>query len=289
MRIVAAASAFPRHHYTQKALGKALLAHWADRLPDPRKLELLHSNVGVEGRFLALPIEAYPELTWGEANNAWIKHAEELGMTAICRALAHAGLANSELGAFYFVSVTGISSPSIDARLINRMKLSPNIRRVPIFGLGCVAGAAGIARAADYVRAWPDQFAVLLSVELCSLTLQRDDFSVANLISTRIVRRRGGGGYCGRRRMRASGAGDRGHTIGVLSGYAGCDGLGHFRKGVQGCLVARSAGRDCTQRGARRRYIACAARVDAGRHWLLDSAHGRTENIARHAAGFGDR
>jgi alkylresorcinol/alkylpyrone synthase len=72
----------------------------------------------------------------------------------------------------------------MDARLINRMKLSPNIKRVPIFGLGCVAGAAGIARAADYVRAWPDQFAVLLSVELCSLTLQRDDFSVANLIST---------------------------------------------------------------------------------------------------------
>ena len=111
------------------------------------------------------------------------------------------GLANSDLGAFYFISVTGISSPSIDARLINRMKLSPNIRRVPIFGLGCVAGAAGIARAADYVRAYPDQFAVLLSVELCSLTLQRDDFSVANLISTGLVRRRRGGRDRGGRRM----------------------------------------------------------------------------------------
>jgi alkylresorcinol/alkylpyrone synthase len=184
MRIAATASAFPRHHYTQKQLANALLSHWADKLPDPRKLELLHSNVGVEGRFLALPLEAYADLTWGEANNAWIRNAEELGMTAICRALARAGLANSDLGAFYFVSVTGISSPSIDAHLINRMKLSPHIRRVPIFGLGCVAGAAGIARAADYVRAYPDQVAVLLSVELCSLTLQRDDFSIANLIST---------------------------------------------------------------------------------------------------------
>jgi alkylresorcinol/alkylpyrone synthase len=83
----------------------------------------------------------------------------------------------------FFVSVTGISSPSIDARLVNRMKLSPHIKRNPIFGLGCVAGAAGIARAADYVRAYPDQVAVLLSVELCSLTWQRDDMSVANLIS----------------------------------------------------------------------------------------------------------
>jgi alkylresorcinol/alkylpyrone synthase len=175
MRVVASANAFPNHQYTQKELGKALLKHWADKLPDSRKLELLHSNVGVDGRFLALPIEAYPDLTWTEANNAWIRNAEELGMTAICRALARAGLANGDLGAFYFVSVTGICSPSMDARLINRMKLSPSIRRVPIFGLGCVAGAAGIARAADYVRAYPDQFAVLLSVELCSLTLQRDE------------------------------------------------------------------------------------------------------------------
>lgn len=80
--------------------------------------------------------------------------------------------------------MTGISSPSIDALLINRMGLSRNIRRVPIFGLGCVAGAAAISRAADYVRAHPDQIAVVLSVELCSLTLQREDLSMANLISS---------------------------------------------------------------------------------------------------------
>jgi alkylresorcinol/alkylpyrone synthase len=88
------------------------------------------------------------------------------------------------LGALFFTSVTGISSPSIDALLINRMGLPVNIRRVPIFGLGCVAGAAGIARAADYVRAYPRQAAALVSVELCSLTIQRDDLSVANLISS---------------------------------------------------------------------------------------------------------
>jgi alkylresorcinol/alkylpyrone synthase len=72
----------------------------------------------------------------------------------------------------------------VDALLVNRMRLSPQIKRNPIFGLGCVAGAAGLARAADYVRAYPDQVAVVLSVELCSLTWQRDDFTVANLIAT---------------------------------------------------------------------------------------------------------
>jgi alkylresorcinol/alkylpyrone synthase len=83
-----------------------------------------------------------------------------------------------------FTTVTGIASPSIDALLINRVGLPPNIRRTPIFGLGCVAGAAGIARAADYVRAYPSQVAALVSVELCSLTLQREDLSMANLISS---------------------------------------------------------------------------------------------------------
>jgi alkylresorcinol/alkylpyrone synthase len=129
-------------------------------------------------------MESYPGLaTWGQANEVWIRTAEELGHQAICQALTRAGLGAPDIGALFFVSITGISSPSIDARLVNRTGLSPNIRRIPIFGLGCVGGAAGIARAADYVRAYPRQVAVLLSVELCSLTWQRDDLSMANLIS----------------------------------------------------------------------------------------------------------
>jgi alkylresorcinol/alkylpyrone synthase len=84
----------------------------------------------------------------------------------------------------FFVSVTGIATPSIDALLVNRLGLRADLKRTPIFGLGCVGGAAGVARAADYLRAFPDQVAVLLSVELCSLTLQREDFSIANLIAS---------------------------------------------------------------------------------------------------------
>src|SRR5882724_11632807 len=182
MRILAAASAFPAHHYCQTQLVEAFVRHWGDRLPDARKLELLHANVGVEGRFLSLPIDDYPGLTFGQANNVWIETAQQLGQIAVGQALQLAGLKPADPGAFFFVSVTGVSSPSIEALLVNRMGLSPNIKRIPIFGLGCVAGAAGLARAADYVRAFPDQIAVLLSVELCSLTWRRDDLSIANLI-----------------------------------------------------------------------------------------------------------
>src|SRR6202030_1677061 len=118
------------------------------------------------------------------ANNHWIEVAQELGQKALCCALTRAGFAPSELGALFFVSITGISSPSIDARLINRMSLPVNIKRVPIFGLACVAGAAGSARAADYVLAYPKQVAAVLAVELCSLTLQQGALSVAHLISS---------------------------------------------------------------------------------------------------------
>src|SRR5436190_20718524 len=185
MKIASAASAFPKHYYPQKFLMQKLQQYWGDRLRNPQMLERLHRNVTVNGRHLAIPPDQYFELdTWGKANDVWIAVAQELGEQALCRALHHAGLEPNELGALFFTSVTGISSPSIDALLINRMGLSPNVRRIPMFGLGCVAGAAGIARAADYVRAYPDQIAVILAVELCSLTLQREDMSMANLISS---------------------------------------------------------------------------------------------------------
>jgi alkylresorcinol/alkylpyrone synthase len=185
MKIAAAATAFPKHYYPQPVLLAALKQHWAGKIPDMRLLDRLYASMGVEGRHLALPLASYLDLdTWGKANDAWIEAAMETGQKAICRALTQAGLAPQDPGALFFISITGIASPSIDARLIDRMGLTRNLRRTPIFGLGCVGGAAGIARAADYVRAYPDQTAIILAAEFCSLTLQRNDLSVANLISS---------------------------------------------------------------------------------------------------------
>jgi alkylresorcinol/alkylpyrone synthase len=185
MKIASAASAFPKHYYTQKVLLERLQDYWGAQLKNPLLLARLHKNVTVDGRYLAIPAEQYMDIkTWGEANDIWIRVAQELGEQALCRALQNAGLETSDIGCLLFTTVTGVASPSIDGMLINRMGLPKNIRRTPIFGLGCVAGAAGIARASDYVRAYPKQAAALVSVELCSLTLQREDLSVANLISS---------------------------------------------------------------------------------------------------------
>lgn len=185
MRIIGAASAFPKHYYPQRVLTEALSTHWADRLPNAAMLRRLHANAAVEGRYLARPIRDYYSMrTFGDFNDTWIEMAEQLGGQALCRAMTQADISRGEIGALFFVSVTGVASPSIDARLINRLKLAPDTKRIPIFGLGCVAGAAGIARAADYVKAYPAQVAALISVELCSLTLQSEDLTVANLISS---------------------------------------------------------------------------------------------------------
>lgn len=184
MRIASAATALPEHRFSQSQISEALLDRWQHKLPEPRLLSRLHANCGVDFRHFVLPLEAYPALdSFTATNNAWITNAVSLSECAIRRALTPLGLTAADISAIFFASVTGIASPTVDARLINRLPFPTSVKRTPIFGLGCVAGAAGIARAADYVRAFPNQIALLLSVELCSLTWQDDDQSVANLIS----------------------------------------------------------------------------------------------------------
>jgi alkylresorcinol/alkylpyrone synthase len=185
VRIAAVGKALPPHYYDQETLLAALRRRWSDRYFNPERLERLHQNVLVGGRHLALPIPEYDGLTtWGKANDAWIRVAQEVGGEAVLDALGRAGLSPADVDALIFVTVTGVATPSVDARLMNRLGLPPRVKRMPIFGLGCVAGAAGIARAADYVRGFPDHVAVLLSVELCSLTLQPEDLSIPNLIAS---------------------------------------------------------------------------------------------------------
>jgi len=185
VQIAAVGRAFPPNHYDQDTLIAAFRREWGSRHYNLDRIEQLHRNVLVGGRHLALPLEAYSGLeTWGQANDAWLRVALDVGERAVRAALDSAGIGTADVDALLFVTVTGISTPSLDARLMNRLKLPARVRRMPIFGLGCLAGAAGVARAADYVRAYPDHVAVLLSVELCSLTLQREDLSIPNLIAT---------------------------------------------------------------------------------------------------------
>ncbi|MCA9795464.1 MAG: type III polyketide synthase, partial [Candidatus Eremiobacteraeota bacterium] len=175
----------PPHYYSQEELIDALKEFWAGRVFNLERLEQFHRNVLVEGRHLALAREQYRELKgFGDRNTAWIEVATELSTQVVGRLLEGSGCSPEQLALFAFTTVTGLAVPSIEARLMNRLPLPRSLRRMPLFGLGCLAGAAGVARAADSLAAYPDKAAIMLAVELCSLTLQAEDFSIANLVAS---------------------------------------------------------------------------------------------------------
>lgn len=174
-----------------------------------------HASAGVRNRHLTLPLERYGAISgFGEANDAFIDGAVDYGAEAVGSALREAGLQASDVDLFVATSVTGVAVPSVDARLAGALGMRPDVKRLPVFGLGCVAGAAGLARVHDYLLAWPDHVAVLLSVELCSLTWQRTDRSPANLVASALF---GDGAAAvvatGRARGDGAGAGAGGPSI----------------------------------------------------------------------------
>src|SRR5262245_11150965 len=184
--IVSATTGFPKHYYPQDTLLTAAQQEWRKKRASILKpLEQIYTNVKVKGRYLAWPLERYKKpTTFEERNNAYIETALELGEQTICALLDEVHMRPQEIDQLTIVSTTGIAVPALDARLMNRIPFSRGTKRLPLFGLGCLGGPAGIARTADYLQGHPDEAVILFAVELCSLTIQRDDLSMANLVAS---------------------------------------------------------------------------------------------------------
>jgi alkylresorcinol/alkylpyrone synthase len=183
--IKAVRTAFPVSRYPQAEFTRTIGELCELDPPQRALLKRLHQNSGVETRHAVLPLDQYAGLGGlRPTNERYIEEAVELGAEAMTRALKAADLVAEDVDLLIITSVTGVAVPSLDARLIPRLGLRRNVKRLPIFGLGCVAGAAGLGRLHDYLLGWPGHTAALVAVELCTLSWPRSNVTPADLVAS---------------------------------------------------------------------------------------------------------
>jgi alkylresorcinol/alkylpyrone synthase len=185
-RLLSLATAVPPH-----ALGQPEVALRARHLfaastgTDLDRLMPVFARAGIERRYSSVPLEWYERAHgWAERNALYLEHAVSLLEQAAADALALAEMRPEAVDAIVVVSTTGVATPSLGARLMERLPLRRDVRRLPIFGLGCAGGVLGLSRAADLVRAAPESRVLFLVVELCALSFRKDDTSKSNIVAT---------------------------------------------------------------------------------------------------------
>ncbi|MEG6586264.1 type III polyketide synthase [Dendrosporobacter sp. 1207_IL3150] len=184
-KLLSVGLAVPENRLEQTQIKEYISALFCDEVKNLDRLMPIFDNSAIKTRNLVKPLEWYSEAhSFAETSSLYESAALKLAEEAARQALDRANVMPSEVGAIIFVSSTGISTPTIDAKLISSLKLSSHTVRIPIWGLGCAGGAAGLARAAELAKTYSGKAVLLVTVELCSLTFQRSDLSKSNLVGT---------------------------------------------------------------------------------------------------------
>lgn len=175
-------TSFPENYVSQEEIVEEISSIWPDK---KKHVEQFGLSSQVKGRHLSIPLSDYKKLgDIGERSTKWLEVALELQVSNVEKLLARAGLLPEDISLIASTTVTGISIPTLEAKLMNKISFKSNTKRLPIFGLGCLGGVAGINRVNDYLKGHPKEAVILLATELCSLTFQFQDKSVANLVGT---------------------------------------------------------------------------------------------------------
>ena len=189
-RIISAAEAVPPFSIEQEKVMDFTEKLFSESFSDIKRLMTVFQNGQIEKRHFVKDLDWFEEdRTFEEKNNAYIEAAVELGAEAITNCLANneflkKNVLFEEIDAIFTITSSGLATPSIEARIMNILPSSQYTKRIPIWGLGCAGGASGLSRAYEYCLAYPKAKVLVLSIELCSLTFQRNDRSKSNLIGT---------------------------------------------------------------------------------------------------------
>ncbi len=185
-RLAAIATAVPPHALGQEEVTRrARLLYAQLGASDAERIMPVFANSSIERRYSCVPIDWYEQPRgWTERNALYLEFAQTLLERAARDCLDRAGMTPRDVDAVVTVSTTGIATPSLDALLSNRLHMRPDVKRLPIFGLGCAGGVLGLARAADWAQAMPGARVLYLVVELCALSFRRNDTSKSNIVAT---------------------------------------------------------------------------------------------------------
>ena len=184
-RIIAASHAFPPHAVSQHAVKETVRRVFTDTVDDLGRLLSVFDNSRIETRQFMMPLEWYQEpRSQFERTCVYQQQGLALAEEAARACLAKAGCRPDQVDQVIFVSSTGHATPTLDAHLINRLGMNPGTSRIPIWGLGCAAGAVGLSRAHDHCLAYPGHRVLLVALECCSLTFMAGDVTKKNLIAT---------------------------------------------------------------------------------------------------------
>lgn len=183
-QIYSLSTAVPDHDLVQSDVAGHVTDIFSSRFSDFGKLKSVFNNCGIEKRSSARPIEWYLEPhNWTDRTGVYLDVATGLFIKAAQKAMDQAGVTGSDIGTVVTVSSTGIATPSLEARAAAALGFSPDISRVPVFGLGCAGGVTGLSIAGRLAKASPDKHVLLVVVELCTLSVRLDQVTKANIVA----------------------------------------------------------------------------------------------------------
>lgn len=184
--VLASSHASPQNRFPQERIGETVAMLYGGAFPDldGGRIRKIFGHSRIRERAFLMPLEWYASPHGGrDRAEVFARKGLELMVEASSRCLAEAGFGPERIDTVIFVTTTGISAPSLDSHLVNALGMRRNTVRIPLWGLGCAGGAAGLARASDFCLAAPRSAVLLVSLETCSLNFSKDDTTPLNLVA----------------------------------------------------------------------------------------------------------